>query len=404
MATGAEVKRGRGSGVLAVAGCLLAMFITAPGQTFVVSTFNGALSADLGLSADRLGLAYLIGTLCSAACLTAVGGAADRIGPRRMIGLASVGLVLAGFGFGAASGIVSLTLGFFLLRVTGQGAISMASSHALALRFDTTLGRMEGLRGGTVALAIAAVPQLSVALIEAHGWRAAAVALAASAGLVGLASSMFLIDPDPRPAADGEDDLDGWAGSFDLRAARRTGAYWILLLLVAAQAAIVTGVHFHLLPILAESGVGAAAAAGTYVSYAGAGLVATLLGGVLADRLRPGPILGASMGLMALGALALARAAGPVGGHLAMAVLGVAQGLGAATHGPTLARYFGRRHHGAIRGTAGTAAVVGSAVAPWAAGAVMARTGSFEAPLLMMGTAAAALGLLCAALRRPRVS
>lgn len=87
-----------------------------------------------------------------------------------------------------------------------------------------------------------------------------------------------------------------------------------------------------------------------------------------------------------------------------MAVLGVAQGLGAATHGPTLARYFGRRHHGAIRGTAGTAAVVGSAVAPWAAGAVMARTGSFEAPLLMMGTAAAALGLLCAALRRPRVS
>ena len=104
MATGAEVERGRGSGVLAVAGCLLAMFITAPGQTFVVSTFNGALSADLGLSADRLGLAYLIGTLCSAACLTAVGGAADRIGPRRMIGLASVGLVFAGLGFGAARG------------------------------------------------------------------------------------------------------------------------------------------------------------------------------------------------------------------------------------------------------------------------------------------------------------
>ena len=74
----------------------------------------------------------------------------------------------------------------------------------------------------------------------------------------------------------------------------------------------------------------------------------------------------------------------------------------AATHGPTLARYFGRRHHGAIRGAAGTAAVAGSAVAPWATAALMERSGSFGAPLLMMGLAAGALGLLCGLVRRPK--
>ena len=392
---------GRRSGALVVGGCLLAMYITAPGQTFVVSTFNDALTADLGLSAGELGLAYLIGTLCSAACLTAVGAAADRIGPRRMIAFASVGLALAGAGFGAAGGFATLTAAFFMLRVTGQGAISMASSHALALRFDATLGRMEGLRGGVVALAIASVPQVSMALIEGQGWRSAAVALGVTAGALGLFAAVCMIDRDPTPGSDAGDGASGWAGSFSPAEARRTPAYWILLLLVATQAAVVTGIHFHLLPILAEAGVSAVEAARTYMSYAAAGLVATLGGGVLADRFRPGPLLGASMGLLALGALALSRSSGTAASHLAMGVLGLAQGLGAATHGPTLARYFGRRHHGAIRGTAGTAAVVGSAVAPWAAGAAAEGSGSFTPALLMMGGLAGGLALLCGALRAP---
>lgn len=392
--------RGRPRAVV-VAGCLLAMFITAPGQTFVVSTFNEALCQDLGLTVSRLGLAYLIGTLSSAVCLTAVGGAADRIGPRRMIGLASAGLAVAGVAFQSASGFSSLTLAFFLLRLTGQGAISLASSHALALRFDATLGRMEGLRGGTVALAIATIPQLSVALIASEGWRVAATTLTLSAAALGLAAAVFLIDPDPHPRSGDAEEEDGWSRSFDLAGARRTLVFWVLIALVAAQAAMVTGVHFHLLPILGESGVGPAEAARTYMAYAGAGLMATLVGGVLADRVPPGPLLGASMLLLGLGAAMLDLWPGELGAHLAMGVLGVAQGLGAATHGPTLARYFGRRHHGAIRGAAGTAAVAGSAAAPWAAGALAEATGSFSAPLLMMGLSAVVLGLLCRAVRRP---
>jgi len=387
--------------VVVVAGCLVAMFVTAPGQTFVISTFSEALSRDLGLTLDRLGLAYLIGTLSSAICLTGIGGVADRIGPRAMIGVASIGLAGAGLALQSATGFVTLTLAFFLLRLTGQGAISLASSHALALRFDATLGRMEGLRGATVALAIATVPQLSVALIASEGWRFSAVALTASAGALGLVASTVMMDRDPSARSGGANEGEGWSRSFDLAAARRTPVFWVLIALVAAQAAIVTAVHFHLLPILAESGAGAKEAARTYMTYAAAGLGATLLGGVLADRVRPGPLLAASMILLGLGAGTLELWAGGLGSHVAMGILGIAQGIGAATHGPTLARYFGRRHHGAIRGAAGTAAVAGSAVAPWATAALMERSGSFGAPLLMMGLAAGGLGLLCVMVRRP---
>ena len=71
---------------LVVTGCLVAMFITAPGQTFVISTFNDSLTEALGLTPTRLAAAYLIGTLLSAASLTPIGRLADRVGPRRISG------------------------------------------------------------------------------------------------------------------------------------------------------------------------------------------------------------------------------------------------------------------------------------------------------------------------------
>ena len=241
---------------------------------------------------------------------------------------------------------------------------------------------MEGLRGGTVALAIATVPQASVALIASHGRRFAAVALTASAAALGLLASLFLIDRDPRPGASGQEGGEGWSHPFDLPAARRTAAFWVLIALVVAQAAVVTAVHFHLLPILAESGASPAEAARTYMTYAGRGWPQRSWAGC--SRTGCGrALLGASMVLLGLGAALLEVWAGGLGSHVAMGTLGVAQGLGAATHGPTLARFFGRRHHGAIRGAAGTAAVAGSAVAP-GDGRSDGATGTFGAPLLMM--------------------
>ena len=91
----------------------------------------------------------------------------------RMMMVASVGLALAGVALSSVTGIVTLTLAFFLLRVFGQGALALSSSHALALRYDANLGAVEGLRGATISAAIAVAPQVSIALIATRGWRSA---------------------------------------------------------------------------------------------------------------------------------------------------------------------------------------------------------------------------------------
>lgn len=390
--------------IAVVAGCLLAMFATSPGQTFVVSTFNDALTDSLGTSPTRLATAYLVGTLLSAACLTWVGRLADRIGPRRMMGLASIGLAFAGVALSQVVGLVSLTIAFFLLRVFGQGALSLASSHALALRFDANLGAVEGLRGGTVSAAIAIVPQVSVALIAAFGWRTAAASLGIAAGALGLFAAVVLVDRDP-PRERGPRDAGGSreteSDSFTLAEARATPSFWILLAALAATAAVLTAVHFHLLPIFAGAGMSDAEAARTFVSFAAAGLTATLIGGFLADRLRPAVLLGIAMSLLAAGTAVIALAPGATAAHVGMGMHGLAHGVATATIAPTLARFFGRAHHGAIRGMSGAIGVAGSAAGPWALAALADATGGFRSALLMLGLVTVGVAAATFTLRRP---
>ncbi|MEM1448095.1 MAG: MFS transporter [Planctomycetota bacterium] len=394
-------ERSRSRNVAVVAGCLVAMFVTAPGQTFVVSTFNDALTTALDVSPTRLAGAYLVGTLLSAACLPWIGRVADRIGPRRMMMAASVGLALAGVALSAVQGIVALTLAFFLLRVFGQGALSLSSSHALALRYDANLGAVEGLRGATISAAIAVVPQVSIALIAARGWRGAAVVLAVSAGAVGLLAALFLVDRDPPRRAPTERDRGGDDGSFTLAEARATASLWILFVALATVAAVLTAVHFHLQPILATAGMNEAEAARTFASFAAAGLAATLVGGLLADRMRPSVLLTVAMTLLAVGTVLLGLADSALDAHVGMALHGVAHGIATATMAPTIARYFGRAHHGAIRGLSGSVGVAGSAAGPWALSALADVVGGFGRALLLLGLATVLVAAWCAFLRRP---
>ena len=87
---------------VAVFGAFAAMFATSPGQTFVISNYNEPVGESLGMEASTLAGAYLVGTLLSAASLTHAGRVADRIGPRHMVGLSSIGLAVAGFAFSRA--------------------------------------------------------------------------------------------------------------------------------------------------------------------------------------------------------------------------------------------------------------------------------------------------------------
>lgn len=382
----------------AVLGVLIAMFATSPGQTFCLSRFNESVGRSLDLDATQLAGAYLVGTLLSAACLTHAGRVADRIGPRHMIAAASIGLALSSLGFSMVTGVVTLTLAFFGLRFFGQGTLTLATSHALALRFEKNLGAVEGLRGATVSLAIAAVPQIAVLSIYTFGWRSAAWIIGLCAAGLGLIAAYGLLDRDPirldkQVIVVGDDPDEGSAEvptpsvsmhhQFSLAQARRTLPFWTLIGCNAYTATVLTAVHFHLESILRGDfpegpGLSEAAAAATFASFAGFGFASTLIGGPLVDRLHPSKLLA-----------------------LGMALIGLGHGLAGAVSAPTLARFFGRAHHGAIRGATGTAAVVGSAAGPYALSAAAAPLGGLGVALWLSAGVAIPLVVAALLLRRP---
>lgn len=388
---------------VAVVGSFAAMFATAPGQTFVLSNFNSAIGEALELAPRTLAGAYLVGTLMSAGSLTHAGRLADRIGPRHLMAVAAVGLAVAGAAFSHASGVITLALAYFLLRFFGQGMLSMSSSHALALRFDARLGSVEGLKGAVFSGAIALMPQVAVATIADRGWREAAWMLPVGSAVVALVAAYVLLDPDP-PAVSRDKGSDGSAAEdagFTLPEARRTRPFWILVGSSAFTGSAITAVHFHLQPILGEAGLGEGVAAATFMAFAAAGFITTLVGGVLVDRIAPGPILSSGLALLLVGVAGTALAPSVTVAHAGMGALGLGHGLIGAVAGTTLARFFGRAHHGAIRGASTTAVVAGAACGPYLVGLLADAVGGYSNAMAIVALVALPLPILALSLRPP---
>ncbi|MEX0742369.1 MAG: MFS transporter, partial [Phycisphaeraceae bacterium] len=157
--------------ILAIA--TLAAISTAPAQTFGVAPFNSAIRNELGLSHSQLTGAYMFGTLLASLPMSYIGILSDRFGLRRSK-IAAVLLLAGACGVTAmASGLFTLFLAFFLLRLFGQGALSMLSGNTLAFWFERRLGTVEGFRHLGMAGAIAVVPAMNLWLLEAVGWRSA---------------------------------------------------------------------------------------------------------------------------------------------------------------------------------------------------------------------------------------
>ncbi|MCO4772363.1 MAG: MFS transporter [Deltaproteobacteria bacterium] len=397
----APKERWYGWTMLAVAS--VALVATSPGQTYIVSLFNLPMRRELGLSATELSGAYMGATLGSASLMSWVGKRSDTLGPGRLMLFAALGLALATLWMSQVSALWMLVLGFFGIRVFGQGALGLASGHTLAMWFHRRLGVAEGVRLTLFGLAMATLPGLATLSIDQLGWRTTWPLLGVTAGLmvVGLVLTVHrdrpedvgqTLDGDPIPEPeDGDGAPEVWG--LTLKEATRTPAFWAVVLASMNSAMIGTALLFHVQPLAVSVGMDEAAAASLIGTFA---LVSTSLffvAGGLSDRVRPGFIFAAVAALIAGSCLLHAQATSPELLYLAWGMFGVSSALQMTTASPTLARCFGRAHHGAIRGLVTTTSVAGTAVGPVILGLSEDLTGSFDAGLLGCAAFASAVGI-----------
>jgi MFS family permease len=200
--------------------------------------------------------------------------------------------------------------------------------------------------------------------------------------------------------------------AFTARQAMSTGAYWILMLNMVASVFVGTALIFHMPAMLAQAGLEgserqAALAIQPWPITFG---VTTLLIGWLVDRLHPARILPASLVLMVLSIfLCVAATRSMVASGLiiplmavGMGVYGASQAIVICVGNPTIARYFGRTHHGAIRGTVATAMVMGTGAGAYVVALGYDLSGKdFTGVYLICAALTLPLGISAVWLRKP---
>jgi len=374
----------------------LGVLFSIPGQTMGVSVFTDDLLIATGLSRVQLANAYLAGTVASGLSLPFGGRLLDRFGARVTASCAAVGLGLTLLYLSVVDrlaepgllAVLLLVLGFFALRFSGQGMLTMVSRTMLGRWFEARRGLSSGISSVFVGFGFGVAPLVLDAWIEGAGWRGAWRQMALVVGLgMGLIALVFYRD---RPEDCGLE-MDGEESSPERTKARenelaitrdeaiRTWRFWAVTFALSVQALVVTGITFHIVDLGGRLGMERSEAVAIFLPMSVVSTATALIGGWLGDRLRVKRLLVAML---------LAQAAGVAATvHLdtlyPVAALGL--GISGGLFGPlaTIAfpRFFGRTHLGAIAGFEMMCVVLGSAAGPALLALGLDLSGSYAMPL-----------------------
>ena len=261
------------------------MMTSAPGQTVGVSVFTDYLLRDLSLSRSGLSTAYLIGTIASAVTLGAAGRLYDRFGGRRVAVAAAsaMAVVLAYLSIlpsiasaGPVVGFAAVTLGFWGLRFSGQGMLTLASRNMVMEWFDRRRGMANAVMGISISFGFSAAPRLFEAMIGSGGrwqaaWRWIAVVVAGFALFAWIVyrdrpEDHGLVPDGPMAKSAAATHAETAPGvAFTLPEARRTYAFWVFAGTLLLSGLLMTAYTFHIVSIFGDAGLDRGQAVGIFL-------------------------------------------------------------------------------------------------------------------------------------------
>ena len=381
-----------------------------PGQTIGVATFTDYLIDALGLQRQTLSLAYAIGTAASSLLLTYAGKLYDRFGARVMgvltplalsvvlVALSQADRIAAPLGGALApqrpwvAAFAVMVVGFFALRFTGQGVLTMVSRNMMLKWFDRHRGLAVGISGVFVAVGFSLTPLIFAALLDGWGWRGAWLWAAAVVGPATAAlAAVFFRDnpeqcglvPDGHAPPPHPHDTPGPPAAvmeqYTLGQARRCFAFWVFAVAIAMFALYITGLMFHIDSIFAEAGMGKNAGRSIFLPAAVLSLLFRLLAGWISDHVPLKYLLMVFLGGMAGTMFGFLYLEQQWTIWLIIAGNGVSLAMMDLLSGMVWPRFFGREHLGAISGQAMAVAVLFSAVGPYLFAISLDWTASYDA-------------------------
>ena len=374
-----------------VAIATVAIIFSIPGQTMGFSVFTDILIEQLGLSRVKLSAAYCVGTILSGLTLPYLGRVFDRLGARRMVVYSAVATALVLFYLALAkrmldlvpafipatvAAFVIITIGFYLIRASAQGVLTMSARNAIGKWFDYNRGLALAVSGVAVSFAFAIAPKFLNWLIERVGANGAWTWLGVITLVVMATLGWLFIRDNPEECGlkmDGDSSADK-PRKFNADAiahrdyrrdeALRTWAFWAFNLSFAFWSMFSTAATFHIVDIGKVYGIGKAEIIGYFIPIAVIAVLTNIFCGWASTHMRLKYLL-ALMNVAALGGVwGALNFRSEFGLVIYVAGFGACGGCFAALTGIVWPRFFGRTHLGAIGGVGMSSMVIASGVGP----------------------------------------
>jgi predicted MFS family arabinose efflux permease len=349
---------------------------------FTFGVFLKPIMADMGWQRGTASFALSFGGICSALTVPALGRMMDRWSIRRVAlpGLVIYACAMCLLGFSPKS-LVIFTLLFALADAASAVQTPIGYAKAISAWFDRRRGLALGIAMSGVGLGGFIMPQLAQMLIERVGWRGAYPIL----GLLTLAIAFPLVAMwirEPRPG-EGEHravtaaDVTG----LTVRGALGTRRFWLMGAAFFLVAIAVNGTVAHVVPLLTDHGVSAAAAAAIMGIFGLATMAGRLLAGYLVDRIFA-PFVATVFFLAPIaGFVLLSSASGALPG-IGVILLGLGLGTEIDLIAFLVSRYMGQRAFGEIYGYCFMIFGLGSSAGRFLGGFVYDLAGSYNPALI----------------------
>ena len=380
------------------------------------AVFFNPIRRDLNLSSANTSLIFTLARAQTSLVAPLYGWLVDRVGARPLI---VVGALVSGIGLIAITLInnyVAFLLAYLLL-------VSVPSSFGFG---QTLLTAVNGwfIRRKAIAMTILLTGFAAGGAIFVYplgigvdniGWRATSVIAGIVVLVVGLLVALVVTSP---PAGEGnvveevERERDSGAESvpgsrgrllsvdFTLSEAIRTRAFWILLAASTLRISAETGLAIHIIPIMVWQGAEEELAAGLVSAYFLMSIPFRLGLGMAGQRLNFQPLIVSGLVSAVVGCVLLIQTDSVGSLYPFIVLLAIYEGA-VVLQWVAIGNYFGRRSYGAITGIMRAFDTIGTFSAPWYAGWMFDRTGSYSAPLATFAAMLGIAALLYCITRRP---
>jgi MFS family permease len=292
--------------VIVAAGGLLGC--VAMGCLFSLPIFLAPMVKETGWSHTGISAAMTIGFLAMAFSSVGWGALSDRFGPRIVVQIGAVMMVVGLFLASHAPSLLAFQLAFGLLAGLAVAAFFIPLMAAVTGWFDTHRGLAVSLVSAGIGVAPLTMTPLSAWLVTNHDWRVSMQILCLIAAVV-LIPATFLLRRPPaleRVATAGSaplpvEEMD--RSSMTVRQALTSAPFIILALTNFFCCATHSGPIFHTVSYAISCGIVPLTAATIYSVEGIAGMAGRLGFGLVADRLGAKNVLAWGLLIQALGAL-----------------------------------------------------------------------------------------------------